>query len=572
MNRPGTGSLYIGQIKWSIDYQNVFLFGSLKSESSRNAGRRARNNFFTSQFMKIKSNIIWKNPTGYVDVNEYIKNVDEFNYIFYLPDASISDKAFCCFITDYEYRAEKCTRIYIECDVWQTYIYDTVFYNSYIKRGIIPKADDIVGYNLESEPYSATPNRTTNLATVLSSADWEPQWVLHCASKFNNSTKQYEYTGNGVGETFGEYGFFVDSLNDIQSYIEQYGRKSFDSVLEDAGESQSQFWQNITDWISGLTDPDSKKSDELSAYSWAISSATSAAELQDHRDELIGLYAIPKWARPSGKSEADNVLVEAANIALPLNNTTMASGYKPRNAKLLSSRYRAYILYAKNGTLISYKPEAFSGTPTLKLQCIPMGISKYYAIITNYNERDKQYLQIPYRSERRVGYDANTGLNKAINVLNAGAGLVNAGAGLVSAVESQNVAGIATGIAGMANSGLSMIDALEAQGAGFGQNGEIIDISYGNAVLYWAQTSPTYNECEKIDNFFDVYGYTINEHLPITDFTNNRSEWDFCLTDRANMTTSAPTQYEEKLKSIFNAGVTIWHNYDNFGNYGIPNV
>ena len=47
-------------------------------------------------------------------------------------------------------------------------------------------------------------------------------------------------------------------------------------------------WKSILNsFLSGGTNPASVS---------ALTSATSIAELQDHRDELIGVYAIPKWA------------------------------------------------------------------------------------------------------------------------------------------------------------------------------------------------------------------------------------------------------------------------------------
>ena len=37
------------------------------------------------------------------------------------------------------------------------------------------------------------------------------------------------------------------------------------------------------------------------------------------------------------------------------------------------------------------------------------------------------------------------------------------------------------------------------------------------------------------------------------------------------MKCNAPADYENKLKAIFNSGVTIWNDYDEFGDYSNTN-
>lgn len=64
-SKPTTpnGKLYIGNVKWSNDYKNVMLFASAE----------ARDTFLKSHLTLIKSNVIFYNPNGYIDVKRKSK-------------------------------------------------------------------------------------------------------------------------------------------------------------------------------------------------------------------------------------------------------------------------------------------------------------------------------------------------------------------------------------------------------------------------------------------------------------------------------------------------------------------
>ena len=82
----------------------------------------------------------------------------------------------------------------------------------------------------------------------------------------------------------------------------------------------------------------------------ALSSGLSLAQFQDHRDELIGLYAVPKWVIDNyggNTKNLDNRNVETS-LHFSISNSVIDSGgsnsYTPRNKKLLTSICRAFVL------------------------------------------------------------------------------------------------------------------------------------------------------------------------------------------------------------------------------------
>lgn len=74
---------------------------------------------------------------------------------------------------------------------------------------------------------------------------------------------------------------------------------------------------------------------------------------------------------------------------------------------------------------------------------------------------------------------------------------------------------------------------------------------------------------ERIDKFWDCYGYQTNKvKIPNT---NNRPNWNYIKTEGANIIGNFPQEDLQTLKSIFDSGVTLWHNSSTFLDYSQNN-
>lgn len=542
------GKLWAGNVKWSSDYKHIMLFNS----------ESARNTFFKEHLKQVENDRIYFEHNGQIKIDGNINGIENYNYCVFQNDSDISDEYYFCFIDDFIYSAPNTTILSVTIDVFQTYFYTATITTSFIERATVKPSSDIAGAWLENESTgNAQPIVTRDISTIFSKADWQPQWVLHTASYYNSDTGKYEYDGVAENNTFGEYGKYIDTKADLTNMLKQYGRQSLDDTLaqveKNIEDSKSDFWKTILNaFLSGGT--------SLSAYESvnAMSDGMSLAQFSDHRDELIGIYAIPKWAKGS-HLWATNELVKKSQKLTLTNN--LACGYNPKNKKLLTSLYKGYILYSYNGSLITYKPEAFTSAPTVICSAVPMGVSKFYTDISNYGERQKQHISVSYNCERRVGYDSNTGLNKALGVLNS-------------------VVGISATIPQLKPPTLDQIDnlvtSLDQQGTGFGTNSELLDIIDEKPVLRWADVSPSLSQCKAIDDYFDIYGYSINRHHNIVNRDNNiniysRPYWNYIKTRDFNCKIKGPANAENKLKEIFNSGCTLWHDYSKFGDYSQDN-
>ena len=79
----------------------------------------------------------------------------------------------------------------------------------------------------------------------------------------------------------------------------------------------------------------------------------------------------------------------------------------------------------------------------------------------------------------------------------------------------------------------------------------------------------TYEYAQRIDDFFTMYGYKIMQ-LKVPNI-NVRPYWSYCKTIGCNIRGNIPVQDANKIKQIFDNGITHWTNGDNIGNYSLNN-
>lgn len=544
---PNT-TLYVGVVPWNSDLKNVQSYNSRAEQISTIQG------LLTHKYEHI--NIIRR------DTDLILKGVNEdltqCNYLMY-QNADISNKWYFSFIDNVQYNSLNSVIISHTIDVWQTYHFDITYYKNLILRAHVAKSSDTVGRWLAPEPINVAPEfeRKHNVFNDLS---WTPQYVLHSTSVYNPNTKKYEYKGNGTGATLSaEYGIFVDNDSDVQAVIKKYGKMSPAEALKDDNDDKYSNW--IADLLTGQWESFEKSIDNAIK----LISTTSISQLQDHRSELIGLYAIPAWVHDgTNKYATNNIKKKDVTVALP--TETLACGYTPRNKKMLSSLCKAYLFYNENGFKLPLKPELFtSASPSFTVKSTELSTNGFILQIDSYADYTAKTNKISYRCENRLGYDANTGLDKVLNTLTSAVGVVNAVGSVASQAFAGNVGGAVQGAVGAVQQSINMIDALGQRGVNTGASGDIMSVTEKRAMPVFADVSPTVAQCRYIDDYLDVYGYAINEIGKISSYMKNRSNWNYIQVANCNIKVSAPNDDVNKLKQMFESGVTIWHK--SFGDY-----
>lgn len=75
------------------------------------------------------------------------------------------------------------------------------------------------------------------------------------------------------------------------------------------------------------------------------------------------------------------------------------------------------------------------------------------------------------------------------------------------------------------------------------------------------------NEAVKIDNFFTVFGYAINDVKPVN--LNSRAHWNFVKTKNCEIVGEMPASSREAIARIFDGGIFFWKNGDSVGNFEV---
>lgn len=99
-------------------------------------------------------------------------------------------------------------------------------------------------------------------------------------------------------------------------------------------------------------------------------------------------------------------------------------------------------------------------------------------------------------------------------------------------------------------------------------NGDIISADKTNT-FYFYQKSIKPEYAAVIDNYFNMYGYKVNE-IKVPNI-NTRQNWNYIKTIGANIIGSIPQDDLEEIKKLFNNGITFWHSPSAYLNYTLPN-
>lgn len=100
-------------------------------------------------------------------------------------------------------------------------------------------------------------------------------------------------------------------------------------------------------------------------------------------------------------------------------------------------------------------------------------------------------------------------------------------------------------------------------------NSADVNVASGNNTFHYYNMSIKQEYAKIIDDFFTMYGYQVNS-LKTPNITG-RTNWNYVKTLECNVTGSLPETAVEEIKSIFNNGVTFWHNPTTFLDYSQSN-
>ena len=565
--------VHLVQLELDIDNKNQLTFATSSAQLTFFNGITNRKNY---------TNLTYIRKDHYIVVPENVDDIYKYNYLYY-KNTDTSSKWYYAFILKAEWLSENSSKVYIKTDVWQTYQFNFNWKRSFVEREMINVSDDVRGANLQLEDLE------TGEYIVDGSFSLSGLGIIYVIAF---SRDPHDIPGSGVAPSTTN-GCVLNSIaSGLWYYIGNYSK-----VL-----------QTIYD-ISHIPDPNNpgfyiSYQDDIKA----VFSVPSCAVLGFDPDTTLTDLDNPDdvW----GQWLTGNLDLTGYSFTIDPKITTLST-YTPRNKKLLQYPYAYLGFNPPNGNPKIYRYEDmtlnnnnvadFKLVSELNPNPNVMILPYKYKNDTGYNLMESAvisgYPNISYSTDffntwlaqnaqlLKIDYarqDLDYDMSMSKNVLN----YANATAGNVDKVLSGQ---IASGVTGFATSSADVllnaygqtknydldIQTRQAQiekqqmlpnNASIGSSCTLFEWNYFNqAIIKRYCIKPQF--AARIDQFFDMFGYKTNE-LKIPN-TNNRPNWNYVKTTYAVMEAKASTSQVDntipqddmqELKTLFNNGITLWHN------------
>ena len=312
-----------------------------------------------------------------------------------------------------------------------------------------------------------------------------------------------------------------------------------------------------------------------SSVHWYNSPNASESDIIEVGDGNYPMFALV----PSDPSATYEEITMQSSTNFNINSTI--NGYTPKNNKLFTGDYN--YIYATNncGSDVKFNYEDFiNNQPSFKIsgvislgcsiKLIPLNYKKYDTTSTTNSEYIYGLNASKYPTLGWVGDAYTNWLTQ--NAINIGTSLVSAGVSTLTSAFTGNPLYAFGGLMDITNKlgTLRQHQLVSETGQG---NLNCGDLTYSskkmNFTLYRMSIKEEYAKI--IDNYFSRFGYKVNEVK--TPNLNSRTKFNFIKVGGMDELISGniPASDLEKINQICRKGVTIFHNYDDIGNYTISN-
>ena len=528
-----------------LDNKNQITFSNISSQTSY---------FLSLPHLEVEGSMYQRRdssiyyPAIYDDLTEY-------SYVMY-QNENYSNKWFYAFISGMEYLNDSTTKISIITDSFQTWQFDITYKESFVEREMINVSSDVPGANLIPENLETGEYKIGGTANI---TGLNPVYV--CA-----------YSGNSLSMGGGTYNFPSYSIvNGIFSSV------IFLVALDNSG----------------------------------LNSLYTALMDGNQSEKIVALFTIPSFAVDSNNltqlsGSVYYVAGKAASIVKTLISTPSSlDGYTPANAKVRTYPYMYVGFNPPNGTSKIYRYEDFSnGTPSFKFISEVNPNPSVYMIPQDYRGQSGNSLSdcatlngYPQLASKVDVYNSwlaeNTGIlsvqesqawtNFKYDTASGTAGLLGSIFSIASGGSKNlgDIAGFASGALDMYRSAanydyyIAMVNAQKEKQAMLPDN---VSLGGSNATLLgydlmdnniFTRYNIKYQFAKRIDDYFSMFGYQTNE-LKIPNI-NNRPNWNYVKTQGINIIGNIPNEDLEIIKTLYNSGITLWHNPSTFLDYSQNN-
>jgi len=463
----------------------------------------------------------------------------QYNYCMY-QNNKWSDKWFYAFVKEVTFDNTGMSYVSLETDVWQSWMFDITFKNSFVEREHVN--DDTIGIHTLPENLEMGDLVTREHAERFN--DTSNFKVCFGVTETPDENIPGEMNKNMNGIYGGLYYFVAETFNDADKIIQMYDHNSKADSIITLFMIPSAFCNYQT-------------------HSWTMT---------------IGETEVTATVRYIDDGDGESVYLGSVHLDIP---STIGT-YTPKNNKLLTYPYMfvnatnnvglvtpfkfedsSYINDVTNKKAINLWVEG-SLTPGISAKAIPMG---YKNIQYNYfySLSIGKFPVCSWISDTYINWLTQNGVNTVINSIGSIApDVINASMGSPSGFT-----GTVTGIFNALHQ-FTVAQLTPDQAKGNINSGDI-NFSYQESGGLSLQLMTIKEEYAKIiDDYFSAYGYCVNTYKIPNIY--GRTYWNYVKTIGCNIIGDIPQGDLQKIKDMFNNGVTMWHNPSYFLDYSQNNT
>lgn len=544
-----SSTIYLCYVPIDSTYQNEIYFAD-RTEQQEYFKPRVRKTF--SNYLTVRTNRADGSLQSSVKVNENIDVLRSLpvNYMYY-QNANHGTRYFYAFITSFVYINENTTEIFFETDVYQTWLFDARIMPSYVVRE--HSETDEIGDNLVPEKFTFQ--------------DYVYQ-VAHESDKLNEWGYLVTTTDHGLTE---------------QSFFDQlFGGK--DVVVD--GKTISGVYQGLFFWF----------------FKTSLSLNTFLNDIIERLGEcVVSISVVPSFSIGSsvvhktmssfgdgeGYIGASTKPAETTDIIEDAAVNGSFEGYAPKNNKMFTSPFYKLIVTNHSGDIAEYNIEDFSNpdrihfalygdisaSPSLTLiPCNYKGLTRDYDSGISISG----FPQVSFNTDTFKLWLTKNQFGTALQTAASVGTIVGGAVSLAAAIPTGGASLLAGAgmIAGGAGSAMSTINGVyqaskepnRAHGTGVKNN--LLTAMGKNKFEYYIQTMRR-DHAITVDNFFTMYGYQTNKIKQPN--VSARPYFNYVQTSGINILGAIPCDDMEKLRSIYDKGITLWKKDATIGFYDVDN-
>ena len=507
------------QLTFSSKTNQYNYFNSLPKVSLDNATYQRKDN-------------VLRFPT---DSNLTFEDLLQYNYCMY-QNNSYDSKWFYAFITNISYENNGMSLITLETDVFQTWQFDITYKASFIEREHVN--DDSIGAHTLPEGLE---------------------------------TGDYIVNGYQKDTNFGDYAFIIQSTE----------RGAWDSgtgepVGIDFGGTVAPGIAYVADTVPALM--------TMLAQGFSVDTA------------IFNVYMIPKKFAPSDNNFVLSINDNPITYSLSFKKQTTLDGYTPKNNKLLCFPYNYIVIDNNNGTSNILNYEYFTnntyctfqveGVPTVggSIKCVPTN----YKNVGRYEQEGIMAGKFPtcgWVNDVYTNWLTQQAVNLQVGMtatkMRLLGNMVKAGEKTVSALKNKSLSSAGISASSVIEDTASTYEAvgritgmmyeheMTPNTACGNTNGGDISTSYYTNAFHFIKMSIKQEYARSIDDFFSMFGYKVNRMK--TPNITGRQNWNYVKTSGCNFIGDIPQNDMQIIKTMFNNGVTLWHNSNTFLDYSQSN-